>query len=141
MEFKKEFDVLREKADLFKLRGSTLVVELLPEPEIKTKGGLIISAPSDQVRGNTNDNKLQAGVVLMAGEGYYDADSNTYTPTDIQPGAVIILPQYSAQTISKFPGISRPTQSKIVLVKEDSVLAYYTSREAFEQAEQLLNGQ
>lgn len=133
--FEKEFSTLRKLGEeVFVLRGSTILVELLPDEELKTKGGLIIATNSDQPKGNSvEQHKLQVGKVLMVGQGYWEDDGG-YQPVEVQPGAIVILPQYSAQYISMFPGIQRPTANKIAMIKMDVVLGYYPNAKAYEKA-------
>lgn len=139
--FKKEFDKLQELGEgTFVLRGSTIVVEILDDEELKTKGGIIIATDSRQVKGNSiEQNKLQVGRILMVGQGYWNDETQTREALEATPGAVVILPQYGSQVISMFPGIQRPTGSKLCLIKMDQVLAYYPSAEAYERAKSSLN--
>lgn len=137
--FDREFATLRELGDnVFVLRGATIIVELQPEQELKTKGGLIIATKSDQVIGGVNANKLEVGKVLMTGPGYWQEDGK-YEALEVKAGAMVILPQYSTQYISMFPGIQRPTGGKLGMVKMENVLAYYPSQEAFQEAQAKLN--
>ena len=122
------------------LRGSTIIVEILPDEEIKTAGGLIISAPTDHTRGNSvNAHKLQTGRVLMTGPGYWSDELADYEALEVSPGSIVILPQYATEYVSTFPGIQRPTENKLGLVKMDSILAYYPSEEAYNLAKSKLN--
>lgn len=140
MSFDKEFTALRALgSEVFVLRGSTLIVEILPEPELKTESGIIMSAPKDHMRGQSiNAHKLDVAKVLMAGEGYWNEDTKQMEPVEAQPGAIVILPQYSTSVLSMFPGISRPTGNKLAMVKMGDILAYYPSQEAFEAAQEKL---
>lgn len=149
--FEKEFQTLRELGkETFVLRGSTIIVYELPEEEMKTKGGLIIATDKRQLGGQSVEaHKLKVAKVLMTGPGYWTEpewmpDSlqhmgGGYTPLDVKPGAIVILPQYSTSTISIFPGISKTTQNMLHMVKEDAILAYYPTEEAYELAKSKLN--
>lgn len=147
MSFKKEFDTLREMGPgTFTLRGSTLLVEIQEPEEIKTKGGIVLASTSDHVRGNsTAAHRVEVGKVLMCGQGYWTelfphADTNGhYEPLEVSPGAIVILPQYSTQLMSHFPGITRPTGNKLAMIKMDQVLAYYPTQAAYELAKAKLN--
>lgn len=145
MSFLKEFTQLREMGEkTFVLRGSTLLVEIQEPEEIKTKGGIVLASASDHVKGNSvAAHKVEVARVLMAGQGYWIENEDTgkgyYEPLECAPGAVVILPQYSAQLMSHFPGIQRPTQNKIAMIKMDQVLAYYPTQEAYEDAKEKLN--
>lgn len=139
--FEKEFSTLRELgSSTFVLRGSTMIVEILEEEELKTKGGIIIAAPEGHIKGNSvAQNKLQVARVLMLGEGYWDEKEEEFVPLDVSVGAIVILPQFATQFISMFPGIQRPTGNKLAMVKYDQILGLYKSPEAYELAKLKLN--
>ncbi len=138
--FEKEFSTLRELGqETFVLRGATMIVEIQDEAEIKTASGLVVSTPGNHVRKSLTENKLDIGKVLMVGPGYWDEETKSFLELDIKVGAILILPQYLVQVISTFPGISRPTSNKLGLVKDDNILAYYPTTEAFELAKTKLN--
>lgn len=120
----------------FVLRGGTLIVELLNEEELKSKGGIILSAPSSHARGSTEENRLHVAKVLMTGEGY-EGENGERIPTEVKMGAMVILPKYAPQFVSVFPGISEPTNNKIALIKEEQILAYYPTQESYEAAKNL----
>lgn len=137
--FEKEFSKLREMEG-FVLRGSSIIVEILPDEEIKTAGGIIIATDNKQVKGNSvEQHKLQVGKVLMTGPGYWDDENNTNEPLEVTAGAIVILPQYGTQYISIFPGIQRPTANKLGMIKMDQVMAYYKTPQAYEEAKAKLN--
>lgn len=138
--FDKEFATLRELGEqVFVLRGSTIIVQILEDEELKTQGGLIIATPSNHGRNSIAEHRLQVARVLMTGQGYWDDDSKSFQKLDVEPGAIIILPQFASQFISIFPGVQRPTGNKLALVKENEILAYYPTAEAYEKAKQKLN--
>lgn len=140
--FEKEFAILREQAgEAFTLRGSSMIVEIMEDEELKTKGGIIMATDSNQVRGNSiNQHRLTTARVLMCGQGYFNEDTDTYEPLEVEPGAIVIVSQISPQFISQFPGISRPTANKLALLKYADVLALYPSAEAYESVKKQLNG-
>ena len=154
--FEKELTTLRELgSETFVLRGSTIIVEILPAEEIKTKSGIIMATSQDHTRGNSMQaHRVEVGRVLMCGEGYYNENLNHeydqenevagpvggYEPLEVKPGAVVLLPQYSIQLMSHFPGIQRPTGNKLAMIKMDQVLAYYPTQEAYQLAKTKLNG-
>lgn len=135
MELQFQGEVERIKSCGFQLRGSAILAELLPEQELKTKGGLIIATDSDQRKGNSvNAHKLEIAVVLDTGPGDYDPDTRSYDPLDIKPGNVLILNQYAHQPVSKLPGITIPLSNKLVLVPPTGVLAIYPDMAAYQKA-------
>ncbi len=155
--FENEIAALREMGPgTFVLRGSTLLVEIQEPEEIKTKGGLVLASSGDQRKGGTTEaHRIEVGKVLMAGQGYWNEEMNNdivnskaqtitlirggYEPLECQAGAIVLLPQFSTQLLSHFPGIQRPTGNKLALVKMDQILAYYPSQEAYEAAKAKLN--
>ncbi len=144
--FEKELSILRELGEgTFVLRGSTLIVEILEPEEIKTKSGLVIASSGMQAKGgNAEAHRVEVGKVLLSGQGYWTSITDNpndgfYQALECQPGAIVLLPQYSTQLMSHFPGIQRPTGNKLAMIKMDQVLAYYPSQEAFELAKQKLN--
>lgn len=133
MEFKQDIEKLTSEG-LLTIRGSTILVELLPDPEFKTAGGLIVATPSDHVKGSMHDNKLLAATVLATGPGYWDEEAQAYIPLEVRPGAVVVMPQFSAQMLSNMPGINRPTKNKLAIAKEDNILMFYATAEQFNKA-------
>lgn len=153
MSFETELAALRALGpEVFVLRGSTLLVEIQEPEEIKTKSGLVIASGDGHTKGHSAAaHRVEVGKVLMSGQGYWVSpeDSNRSHPTlgtygyhealEAQPGAIVILPQYSTQLMSHFPGIQRPTGNKLAMVKMDQVLAYYPTQDAYETAKRKLN--
>lgn len=131
----KFFESLRERKDLFTLRGSTMLVRIVDE-ELKSEGGIILQADPNQLKGGVDANRLNVGKVLMTGPGYEDEEGNI-EPLEVGPGAMVLLPKYGLSMISIFPGYNKPTGEKLAMVKFDQVLAYYPSEEAYEQAKKL----
>lgn len=131
----KFFKGLRESKDIFKLKGSTLLVKLIDE-ELKSSGGIVIATSSDQLKGGIDTNRLHVAEVLMSGEGY-TLDDGSLEPLECQPGAVVVLPKFGLSFISVFPGLQTPTGEKLAMVKEDQILCFYPSAEAYEQAKKL----
>lgn len=141
MSFEKELSSLRELGPkVFVLRGSTLLVEIQEPEEIKTKSGIVLATHADHAKGHSVvAHRVEVGIVMMAGEGYWDEQNREFVKLDCQPGAVVILPQYSTQLMSHFPGIQRPTGNKLAMIKMDQVLAYYPTQKAYELAKKKLN--
>lgn len=154
--FEKDLATLRELGpSIFVLRGSTLLVEIQEPEEIKTKSGIVLGYDGAHTKGGSvQAHKVEIGKVLFSGQGYWqDAPDSIqeedgsfteltkgfYDPLECQPGAIVILPQFSTQLMSHFPGIQRPTGNKLAMVKMDQVLAYYPSQEVYDLAKKKLN--
>ena len=153
--FSDDFAKLRSMGEqTFVLRGSSLIVEILPREEMKTAGGLVIATDTKHVGGQSvTAHAVEVGKVLMAGQGYWSGNgpfvfdeeegvagpTGQYEPLECQPGAIVLLPQYSIQLMSHFPGIQRPTGNKLAMIKMDQILAYYPTQQAYEAAKKELN--
>lgn len=124
---------LTAESPCLKIRGSTLLVEILPDQEIKTSGGLVMATDARHVRGSLEEHKLRVGYVIAVGEGYTMEDGVTL-PLDVQPGSIVFLPKYAVSPISVFPGLNKLTEERVAMIKEDQVLAFYPSVELYEEA-------
>lgn len=133
------FSELKERG-LLKVPGSTLIVEILQKEELKSRGGIILDAPKNHVRGGVEENRLDVGVVIFAGEGYFNEETKELEPTDVKVGAVVVLPKFSMSIVSVFPGITAPTQDRLGMVKENQILAYYENESDYLKARELSQG-
>ena len=117
------------------IRGTSILCEMLPEPELKTAGGLIIASDSGQTRGQTVEaHKLLAAKVLAVGPGSYIEEKDTYVPLDIKPGQVVVLNQFSYSLISKLPGLRVPTANKLAITPASGIFAVYPDEAAYQKA-------
>jgi co-chaperonin GroES (HSP10) len=133
------FEKLRGNESLYRLNGGRLLVEILPKPEVKTQGGLIMAAPKEFARGTTFESQSGiVGVVLLAGDGYVDSDGTSYA-LDTKPGTVVLLNDFSVRTLSVFPGLMEYLAGSIAIVDETSVQLQWPSLEAYKQFEKILN--
>lgn len=119
-----------EAQKLFKLMGNRILVELLPAQEIKTAGGLILSAPANQVKLSAQSQQAVLAIVLMTGEGYVDNDGKD-VPMDVAVGNVVMLNDLGLRAYSTFPGVSGYTQSTIALTSEGDVQMSFESIENY----------
>lgn len=145
--FEKEFATLRELgSETFVLRGSSIIVELQEKEEVKTQGGIIIATPDSHTRKSVEAHRIIVGKVLMTGPGYWVEASDGmghemsgYEPLEVKVGAIVLMPQDTYSWVSYFPGITRPTNDKLALVKMDSIVGYYPTEEAYKTAREKLN--
>lgn len=135
--FKDFFDKLAERPELFDLKGSTMIVELVEE-ELKSEGGIILAADPNQARGGVDENKLNIGRVLLTGPGY-DTEDGEIEPLPIDRDALVILPKFGVSFISLFPGLKAPTGNKLAMCKFDQVLAIIPSEKAYETIQKECN--
>ncbi len=117
---------------LYKLRGATLLVEVLPKDDLKTSGGIIIGQVNNQ-RANAEEFRRGLGLVLLQGDGYEDGSE-----MEIKEGMVIMLP-YQPMYLSEFPGLQDYTKNSLALVNEGDVLFYYNSMEDYHKSRRVLD--
>lgn len=130
----------KDGKDLFKLRGASLLVEILPAEEVKSESGLItLISDSDQRLGSIDEHRGLVGLVLLSGEGHYDEKTRETIPLDCVPGNLVLLPKYSISPYSVFPGLNGHTKMMIAIVQEDEVRFVYKNLDAYNQAKKLLN--
>lgn len=121
--FKGKFQQLRDLG-LFKLRGPLLIVEVMPQIELKTESGIILGVSKGH-KATAQDFRAQLGVVVYRGEGYTDG-----TEMDIKEGFVVNMPS-NPKYMSEFPGLAEYTQNALAIISEDDVLYFYRSLEDF----------
>lgn len=122
-----------EGKNLFRFAGPHLLVEVLPKPEIKSRGGIVLTNNVSQ-KAQASDFQRALGLVLMRGEGYTDGSI-----MDIQVGEVVLMP-YSPLYLSDFPGLAEYTQNTLAIISESDVLFSYKTLIAATAAAGLLNG-
>lgn len=138
---KEAFKSLKEKApESYTLRGSSILVEILRDEEIKTESGIVIAQDSKQVRGSIDEHRLKVGRVLLVGEGYYDESGDT-VPLDTAEDDIVILPKYSLSEISVWPGLHGTVNGRLAVIKEDAILFKYNGEEGYNAAKEILNAQ
>lgn len=88
--FKRFERLTKEFPRAMELKGDQILVEKLPQVELKTKAGLIIGTATTH-RNTIEDSTTEFGVVLMVGPGQFDETGQTI-PCDSKPGDVVLLP-------------------------------------------------
>ena len=133
-----KFTKLENRKDLYRINGGRVLVELLAKEEVKTAGGLIMSAPSGYAKGSTFDSQRGTmGVILLTGEGYIDSDGTPFL-VDLKPGNVVCLNDFGVKTLSVFPGLKDYAANSLALVDESAVQIVWPDIETFGRFEQVL---
>lgn len=127
-----------EGEDLFQLRGNNLIIEKLEESERRTQGGLILAQDSNQVRDSMQENAAVIGLVLLSGPGVV-IDEDTTQDNDIKPGMLVMIPRYSIEYYTTFPGLHNLTKNRIGRVDASEVKFLYKDITSFQKAQELLN--
>ena len=123
------FKRLAANPSLYKPDGNTLLVEVLPKQELKSKGGIILGK-ADTHKATSEDFRRDLGLVLLRG-----AEVDSGAPEE---GELILMP-FNPLYLSEFPGLNEYTQGTLALVDASSVLFRYPNAESFNKAKELLN--
>ncbi len=117
------FNALQERLpNFYKLFGSRILVEVLPEEELKTAGGLIVAKSPTNFRTDTEENKFTAAVVIAVGQGYYDDETGEETPLEVKPGQVVEVVRSGLRRYSNHPILgSQYSTGDLALVNESHV--------------------
>ena len=119
-----------EAAPNFKLFGSKLLVEQLPIGELKTKGGIILSAPTN-AKSNFKTHAPLVCMVLAAGEGYTN-DEGDSVPLSIKVGNVVITNANGVSFFSTLPGVPNYSDMKVGITTETDVQMVFEGIPEFE---------
>lgn len=128
------------------LRGNRMLVEVLPKPEIKSAGGLVLSSGND-TRTSTKENQADVAIVLAVGTGYVETvvdeatgeEKQVDVDIDIKPGSVILVSRMGLRLYSQFPGLADYTAETIALTRDTEVHCAWPSIEAFNAYQATLN--
>lgn len=135
-----QFKRLENKKDVYRLNGGRVLIEVLPRPEVKSSGGIVLAAPSGFVKGSTFETQTgTVGIVLLTGEGYIDSDGTPYE-IDLKIGSIVMVNDFGIKTLSMFPGLEQYTAQSLAVIDETTVQMTWPSIEAFDEYSKILNG-
>lgn len=117
------FNALQERLpNFYKLFGSRILVEVLPEEELKTAGGLIVAKSPTNFRSDTQENKFTAVVILAVGKGYYNEETGEDVPLEVKPGQVVEVVRSGLRPYSNHPIIgSQYTNGDLALINDSHI--------------------
>ena len=122
------------------LKGNLMIVEKIPEPEIKTKSGIILGDHTHKQLGTIRDQLPQFCIVLEVGPGYVDDAGNVVEGSmDVEVGNVVLLPDMALRQFSAIPGLLDYYHNTIALAKEDEVQMKFKSIEEYQAYFDILN--
>lgn len=134
-----QFKRLENNKELYRLNGGRVLIEVLPRPEVKSSGGIVLAAPTNFAKGATFETQTgTVGIVLLTGEGYVDSDGTPYD-IDLKPGNVVMVNDFGIKTLSIFPGLEQYTAQSLAVIDETTVQMTWPSIEAFDKYAALLN--
>lgn len=119
----------------FVLVGERMLIEVFPQTELKTKGGIIIADPSGY-KTETQTNRPLLGVVLAVGQGYVDEDGKE-EPNEYKPGEVVIVSRMGPLYYSEFPGLGS-TNNEIAMTRSSEVHMSWPNIEAYEKFREVI---
>lgn len=135
-----QFKRLENNKELYRLNGGRVLIEVLPKPELKTAGGILMAAPANFAKGSTFETQAgTVGIVLLTGEGYVDNDGTSYE-IDLKPGNIVMVNDFGIKTLSSFPGLEQYTAQSLAVIDETTVQMTWPSIETFTEYSKILNG-
>ncbi len=128
-------ELTKEGKELYTLIGSALLVEKMPEDEIKSKGGIVVATP-DNYRETMGDSRPIWVRVLAVGEGYYD-DGN-HIPIEAKAGDICLVGPVSCQWFSAFGGLPGYSPGEIGISREEEIRLRFSGDDGKAKAIELL---
>jgi hypothetical protein len=113
-----------------KLAGSLLIIEKMPEPEIKSAGGLILVSTEEQSNGAFQRQKAHVATILMVGEDAADSG--------LAPGNIVLIAEFGIRSYTTFPGITHYVDGELQLSSVEAVHLSFKDASAFEAATKAL---
>lgn len=127
-------------ADCYELIADTMIVEEIPPPEQKTKGGIIIPTTGGkmtQVTGMEMDRPVFVRV-LDVGNGYYDEENDKLIDLGVVPGDVVLVGRVSAQRLSTFGPLVSESGRQLAITRESEVKLRFKSDADYDKCMQAL---
>lgn len=121
------------------LRGNRMLVEVLPNEELTSKGGIVIAVDPKSFTSTTAQNRPKLAVVLATGAGYVDDETGEPIDPDITPGSVVLVSEMGLKYYSQFPGINEYTGEVLALTRESEIHVSWPSIDAYLEYRKLLN--
>lgn len=132
-----------EVKDDFELIADGILVEFIPDPEIKTKSGITLlskEASNDNWRNSTSADKPVFVRVLKVGKGYYNEETHETIPLNCSPGDIILVGRQSTKWFSHFAGITDYAQNTIGLTRESEIHARFVGGDlTYQRVSDVLN--
>jgi co-chaperonin GroES (HSP10) len=130
-----------EGQDAYVLNGDFILVEAIPEDELKTKSGLIIAtARANTQHGSIAEQKPNWVRVLAVGAGYYSQETDDdgtivekTVPLDVEVGDIVLLPRISIHYFSVF-GLEGYEADSIGISKASEIQLRFHGQEGYERA-------
>ena len=112
----------------FELMGDVMLVREVQPPEVKSKGGLILTGGNDRKVDGFEANRPCWVEVLKVGEGYFDADGDTIA-CDTKAGDVVLVGKLSVKWLSHFGPLFSTPEFNLGIIRESEVQARFAGSE------------
>ncbi len=129
----------KEAPELFELIGDCLLIEVIPDDEFKTKGGLILASGNDRQVNGLQADKPTFVRVLLVGAGYYDDDTLEPVALDSSPGDIVLVGTTSIKKFSVFGKLMTYGEATLGLIRESDIQLRFKGEEGFDRTFELLN--
>jgi len=121
------------------LTGDLLMVEKIDQPEIKSTGGIILSASVDHRQTNSIGANMPHFVrVLAVGKGFYNEETGEDVPVEVKPGDIILVGEQSVKWMAHWPLLNY-TPFQIGLTREAEIQIKFKGEEGFNKLFDALN--
>lgn len=139
--FKAVAEVAREA---YHLIGDNLLVEEIPEEELKTKSGLVLATGDRKMIDGVEANRPVFVRVLAVGEGYYqDEDKSSSSPQvvplDVNVGDIILVGKLSVAWFSAFGNLVTSKGCRIGRCRESDIAQRFKGEEGYAKYFNTLN--
>lgn len=137
MSLKSAFARIREFNN-YELIGDILLVEMMPQPELKSRGGIhLVSGSEKQINGYE---KMRPTLVrvLDTGKGYYDDHTGKEIDLSVNPGDVILVATESVRWYNSFGQAVLAGEETLGITRESEMLMRFQGEQALEEISQIL---
>lgn len=125
-----------EASDSYTLYGDAILVEKVPEEEVKTASGIYIASSSKTQLGSIADNKPHFVHVLSVGEGFYSETGDV--PVSVEPGDIILVGVNSVKWFSHME-IPQYEPFTVGLTRESEIQLKFKGQEAYRKFFEAIN--
>jgi co-chaperonin GroES (HSP10) len=120
----------QEAGETYKLYGDAILVERVPEEEIKTASGLVLAPSSAKQINSISADRPHFVHVIAVGEGFYNEETGQDVPLSVEPGDIILVGVNSVKWFS-FMEIANYEPGAIGLTRESEIQLKFKGQEAY----------
>lgn len=113
-----------------RLIGDVILVEAMPEPEIK-KGSIIVSSGNTKALDGITANLPIFVRVLLVGPGYYNEETGADVPLEIKAGNIIQVGRQAVDFFGAFGSILRGKDTGVGITRSDAARIVFENDETY----------